>query len=331
MLQPIALWCSELRLGKPQAEGAMEVYPLYPSSTVGPDYQALGDALREGTLTITESSEHGSVPDLQATNRSDRPALLLNGEQLLGAKQDRILNTTVLVPPLSTILIPVNCTEQGRWHYTSRTFTDAEFVMPAGLRTKKEAYVAESLRHGGGFSGDQAAVWRDVEEVNAKAGAQYGTGALKDGFAARKQTTNDFCSTFRKRKGQCGLLVFIHKQFAGLEVFSREDAYRSLHSKLIRSYAMDTILTERPGRGYMGGDRPRSILKMVAGCRVEVYPSVGMGSDVRLKGEGLIGSALVYENVPVYTAFFPATPAVWQRASRRPGNLGSEEDEEGVL
>ena len=46
---------------------------------------------------VTEVSEAGSVPFIQVANRADRPLLLLDGEELIGAKQNRILNTTVLV------------------------------------------------------------------------------------------------------------------------------------------------------------------------------------------------------------------------------------------
>jgi hypothetical protein len=46
---------------------------------------------------VTEVSEAGSVPFLQVANGADRPLLLLDGEELIAAKQNRILNTTVLV------------------------------------------------------------------------------------------------------------------------------------------------------------------------------------------------------------------------------------------
>jgi hypothetical protein len=52
-----------------------------------------------GWVTIGEVSDAGSVPTLVVKNNADRPVLLLDGEELLGAKQNRILNTTVLLSP----------------------------------------------------------------------------------------------------------------------------------------------------------------------------------------------------------------------------------------
>jgi hypothetical protein len=46
-------------------------------------------------------SEGGSVPHLLFINDAMRPVLLLDGEELVGAKQNRVLNLTVLAaaPP----------------------------------------------------------------------------------------------------------------------------------------------------------------------------------------------------------------------------------------
>lgn len=71
---------------------------------------------------VTEVSEAGSVPFLQVANGADRPLLLVDGEELIGAKQNRILNTTVLVAAHAEVTIPVSCVERGRWGYRGREF-----------------------------------------------------------------------------------------------------------------------------------------------------------------------------------------------------------------
>jgi hypothetical protein len=46
---------------------------------------------------ITEVDEEGPVPDLKVANLGNLSLRLLDCEQLVGAKQNRILNMTVLV------------------------------------------------------------------------------------------------------------------------------------------------------------------------------------------------------------------------------------------
>ena len=98
------------------------------------------------SVRITEVREGGSVPDLRVANLGDVPLLLLDGEQLVGAKQNRILNMTVLVAAQSEVTIPVSFVEQGRWRYQARRSAPSDFSQYASLRAKKSAWVSRSLR-----------------------------------------------------------------------------------------------------------------------------------------------------------------------------------------
>ena len=51
------------------------------------------------------------MPTLRVINGADRPVLLLDGEELVGAKQNRVLNTSVLVAKGARLDIPVSCVE----------------------------------------------------------------------------------------------------------------------------------------------------------------------------------------------------------------------------
>jgi hypothetical protein len=64
--------------------------------------------------------------------------LILDGEELVGAKQNRIVNTTILVAAGAEIVIPVSCVEQGRWTYKSDAFSSKHRVMSPSIRKVKE-------------------------------------------------------------------------------------------------------------------------------------------------------------------------------------------------
>jgi hypothetical protein len=77
----------------------------------------------------------------------------------VGAKQNRILNMTVLVAVQTDVTIPVSCVEQGRWGYRARHSAPSDFSLYAGLRAKTSAWVSRSLREGRGHTADQLGVW----------------------------------------------------------------------------------------------------------------------------------------------------------------------------
>src|SRR5262245_34842099 len=104
--------------GEPQRHGALTVIPILAPMQTEPEWLTLAEA--GDRVRITEVDEEGSVPELRLANLGNLPLLLLDGEQLVGAKQNRILNMTVLVAARSEVTIPVSCVERGRWGYRGR-------------------------------------------------------------------------------------------------------------------------------------------------------------------------------------------------------------------
>ena len=51
-----------------------------------------------------------------------------DGEELAGAKQNRVLNTSILLKEASETKIPVSCMERGRWSYASKGFSKIDYA-----------------------------------------------------------------------------------------------------------------------------------------------------------------------------------------------------------
>src|SRR5689334_7407026 len=105
---------STLQFGDPVAHRGLVIAPIFPRRSPRVEYLALDAALPLG-FRVTEIDEHGSVPELLAHNPLATHVLLFDGEELVGAKQDRIVNVNVLVAPHSDTRLPVSCVEAGRW------------------------------------------------------------------------------------------------------------------------------------------------------------------------------------------------------------------------
>ncbi|HZD44093.1 MAG TPA: DUF6569 family protein [Methanomicrobiales archaeon] len=293
-----------VEFGDPQYYGTMGVVPLIVDGPPGPAYITLNEAIRKSLLTVSEVSEGGSVPQLKLVSTADVPILLLDGEELMGAKQNRVLNTTILVPPRAAMAIPVTCTEHGRWSYTSRTFADSDVLMASQIRRKKAQAVSDSLRNQRSYASDQAQVWNEIHMMSAKMKVASPTGAMKDAFEVQKPRIEEYLSAFPVVPHQRGLMVSIGGKIVGLELLSQEDAYASLHGKLVKSYAMEAIAEDGKTGEPITPEKAMAFLKEADTCTEERFQSVGMGWDCRFRGPSMVGSALLVDEAPIHMAFF---------------------------
>ena len=134
----------QIRVGEPLRYEALSVFPLFTEPNGSVEYLLADEAIRDQLLTVQEVSESGSVPELLVENKSDSRVLFIEGEELVGAKQNRILNTSILVAAKSKTKIPVSCVERGRWGYKSKFFGSSGSHSPSKLRYALKASVTQS-------------------------------------------------------------------------------------------------------------------------------------------------------------------------------------------
>jgi hypothetical protein len=174
----------KLCVGEPICHNAVAVFPLFSNSQSDLAYRLSEEAFADQSAVVEEISESGSVPDLLVDNQAPDLLLFLEGEQLIGAKQNRILNTSVLVGGHTKLRIPVSCVEQGRWRYKSRSFDASPVHSPSKLRRALKASVTKSARQKQGHVSDQGEVWQQVEEMQACYDVASPTAAMSDVFDA---------------------------------------------------------------------------------------------------------------------------------------------------
>ena len=199
----------EVQVGDPLRHEAVAVFPLFGPAGGGADYLLADEAMAAGTVTVEEAGEAGSVPALIVDNRADSLVLFLEGEELRGAKQNRVLNTSVLVAAKAKTTIPVSCVEQGRWRYTSRSFGHGGSHSSPKLRHVLKKSVSESALGGQGHGSDQGAVWMEVSRQMGSLGAESATGAMSDTYEAYRGRLAEFAGRLQYAEGATGLAVAV--------------------------------------------------------------------------------------------------------------------------
>ncbi len=268
------------------------------------DYILAAEAISDGTLTVTEVDESGSVPELLAVNSGEKMILLLDGEELIGAKQNRILNTTVLLRPKSRTKIPVSCVEQGRWHHVSHEFASGNYS-PSSLRAKKSRCVTANLRQGGPAESDQGEVWDDVQRCIASAGAPAPTMALRDVVEHGRDSFDQYVAALPYPEDACGVIVAIDGTFVAADVFDRPDTLARIWPRLVTGYAMDAIGHGENKPGSFSAKAADVLLEHVGEIECTPCPSVGAGKDWRFEAEDIVGQALMANRTCVHLCAFP--------------------------
>jgi hypothetical protein len=279
----------------------------------GVGYSLLDDALGAGSVEITEVSEQGSVPELKFLNRGGDPVLIVDGEELVGAKQNRIVNLSILAGAKTDLTIPVSCVEAGRWRARSRAFTAAPRTQYASGRAKRMADVSFAMHATGRRVSDQAGVWQDIAEKSARLEAPSPTSAMEAIFERHGASIDEYVAGCRPVDGQVGALFVVGDRVIGLDLFDRPTTLAKILPKLVRGVAVDAIdaasepgpVPERPtaGRGP-AEERAAGFLAIAADASQRATPALGLGEDVRLTAPGIAGAALVHDGRVVHLGVF---------------------------
>jgi hypothetical protein len=300
----ISSYLSKLEFGEVKTFNNMGVIPLFTSSNHGSGYLTLKEALERSLLTITEVSQGGSVPELKVFNKAEIPVLLLDGEELAGAKQNRVLNTTILLQEESETIIPVSCTEHGRWAYASAEFCESGHIMSPRLRSDKAFSVKRSLEESRTYRGNQGAVWEGIAQFSMAADVHSSTAAMRDVFESKSNELKGYLEAFPYVPHQKGILVMVNGEVTGFDVISLERAYEIIHAKLVKSYAMDALLLKSKENDGIPTDKARFFIEEAAQCEEKRFKSIGLGWDHRFEGKATVGSCLVHEEKVFHMAFF---------------------------
>ena len=296
----VSVLLEALEVGEPLSHGALTVIPLLAPGEAEPDWLTLAEA--GAAVTIGEVSAAGEVPALSVVNDADRPVLLLDGEELVGARQNRILNTTVLVAAHATLRIPVSCVEQGRWSYRGKRFDPGDASLFASARAKKAARVSASLRERGAHTSDQGEIWRDVARTLGERKVESPTGAMRDFYDRYAEDLAQARRALAPRPGQIAALVAVAGKWVGLDLLPSPGLFERAWPRLCAGYSAEAVGREERA----SVPDPHVMLKGLVQTPAEEAPAVGLGREYRLAGNAMVGAALVVEEQVAHLMVFPA-------------------------
>ena len=292
-MESIITFLGTVKLARKQVHGNLALFPLLAPEGDKPDYLVLEEALERGLVEVTERDREGSVPELKLLNRGNKPVLVIEGEELVGAKQNRIVNISFLVAGKTGVVIPVSCVEQGRWRYDSKRFASGKKMMHASLRRVSQQDVAYSIRRGEGYRSDQGRIWDDIQEKSVRMEAPSPTGAMAEIYDSYDERLSEFTKTFQLIEWQVGAIFAIDGKVLGLECFGCYDTFILFFEKLVKSYALDALdRSEKTKTDSVPPEKARRFIKSAMKSKGEDHPSLGLGRNMTFESRSVSGAAL---------------------------------------
>jgi hypothetical protein len=237
-------------------------------------------------------------------NEGTMRVLILEGDELIGARQNRVANSSVLVPAGSEIILPVLCVERGRWSYRSLAFSPATGSPHLALRRPASRSVHDSLRRGRDHRSERRSVWREVDRLASLHRAASLTYTLQDPRSHLSERLDPFGKLARELpEGTSGVVVAIGERLALLEVLAGPCTFARVFRKLLWGYALESVGLDRP-YGTPDTLAVKGFIEAAATAAHEQHPAVGLGKDVRFEGDGISGYALIGERGVLHAVAF---------------------------
>ncbi|MBT7919536.1 MAG: hypothetical protein HN617_18555 [Planctomycetaceae bacterium] len=248
-------------IGKRIESDGLSVFPLYLKIGLKTVVKSGLEMIDEGLVNVKEVSDAGSVPTLCVTNNSPCNVLFVEGDQLVGAKQNRICNSTVLIAPKSFAEIPVSCVEQGRWARKSAAFStsnnaatpEMRKILKESKREAREAYMlqqqASQSEEPGSMAREQAAVhhasqgavWEKVETMQYSHAASSHTNSMEDVFESKRGLIERALKTLIYPQNARGWIIAINGDVQTIEMFAKKKLCKKAWDRVMRGCVLETM------------------------------------------------------------------------------------------
>lgn len=199
---------------KPQEFKNLTIVPVVTTPDFNGDLLSLSKGMELGLVKVMECKP-ATVGTIVVENNAVTPLILINGEEVLGVKQNRIFSGTIIIPPNTTQKVSVFCVEHGRWSYERpsrvENFSGNHFeevnleyndnqiseLTSGEFFSKSSNFSNMSLRrkHEEGrkeCKNVQQDVWNEVQRLEERSELHSNTASLQDNYKDKSAQINEY-------------------------------------------------------------------------------------------------------------------------------------------
>ena len=223
------------RILEPIYLGGLKLYPVtYEKNLSNKNINFIDDSFDRSEIEAFETSSEGVVTQIGVKNNSQSYVMILDGEGISGAKQNRISQTTIVLNPFSETIIPVNCIERGRWSYSAgRNFNKSDYSISPKMRDRKAEILKNKENHR-----LQGAIWDEIDELSGKFNTRSVTDDLGEvlDYASRENNFQDIDNLLNEK---CNGYIVFGTERPFIELFGNDRSRKHYMKKNIKSWVAD--------------------------------------------------------------------------------------------
>jgi hypothetical protein len=227
-------------------------------------------------------------------NKSIAPLILIDGEEVVGGDQNRIVNSTIVIAPQSESKIPVSCSERGRWGYKSE-FKNSENI--ANFNTRRAKAYARRTK-----TPVQSAVWSSIDKLETENQFISPTSAMSESYENQKVNLNEIIQSFEIVNGQNGVLIIINGEIKGFELFLNPAIYKEFHEKVLKSYLIDAEV--KTTTFTINIDEAKLLIETTMDSSFEPKENIGLEKSFEFENYNGLGSISIYETEIIHMSYF---------------------------
>jgi hypothetical protein len=264
-------------------------------------YLSFSEAIAKNQVQISEVNKKGLVTKLSVSNKSSNNIIILNGELIIGTqiRQDRIVDSTVLIPGYATVLINTFCGEQYRWSpRLSNKISTSESLYFSSGRANNAADINTKLSK-------QCRIWSEISEKISDFNVKSFTNSVDQIYKKKKVNVEEIVNFFKIPSEAVGVALGINNQLVNIDIFSNNYMLQIYLPKIIRSIALDSF-KKISKKSYLKKKEVHRFLRQIHQANKQKRKVVEgtLGEELQFNSESVAGSILYHKEQTVHFSAF---------------------------
>ena len=264
-------------------------------------YLSFSEAIAKNQVQISEVNKEGLLTKLSVSNKSSDNIIILNGELIIGTqiRQDRIVDSTVLIPGYATVLINTFCGEQYRWSpRLSNTISTSESLYFSSGRANNAADINTKLSK-------QCRIWSEISEKISDFNVKSFTNSVDQIYKKKKVNVEEIVNFFKIPSEAVGVALGINNQLVNIDIFSNNCMLQIYLPKIIRSIALDSF-KKISKKSYLKKKDVHRFLRQIHQANKQKRQVVegALGEELQFNSESVAGSILYHKEQTVHFSAF---------------------------